>query len=138
MKEKYIRRIFLVGLVLKAIDAFFEVVGGIFFFLTGTISALLESFVPSDFLGVHSQFFIAIYLFLHGIVKIFLVVKLYQNKYWAYPAMIIFLAIFLVYEIIQVFLYGSFFMEVFTLIDLVILWLTWHEYQRVKKHLPLE
>ncbi len=112
-------RAFAVGIVLKGLDGVLEVVGGVLLLVVSptTIDQLGRALTqhelsedPHDFLATHllhaagsltgsSLQFGAAYLLLHGVVKIVLVSALLRDKIWAFPWMIAFLIVFIVYQI---------------------------------------
>src|SRR5258707_15551921 len=61
-------------------------------------------------------------------VKLVLVVALLRNKLWAYPLMIVTLAVFVCYQIYRFALSHSVLMILLTLFDVVVIFLTWLEY----------
>lgn len=146
-------RIFVAGIVFKALNAALEIVGGTLLLFTGATTHFIEYLAkgeliedPTDFvantvqqyipyLSEHTQLFAAVYLLSHGIIKIFLSVGLLRGKLWAYPVAIVVFALFIVYQIYRYTYTHSFFLILLTLFDLLIIWLTWHEYKRVQKHL---
>lgn len=70
------------------------------------------------------------YLLSHGAVKVVLVIALLMNKLWAYPLMITVLAIFIVYQVYRFSYSHSVSMILLTVFDLVVISLTWIEYQQ--------
>jgi uncharacterized membrane protein len=72
----------------------------------------------------------AVYLLLHGVVKIVLVAALLRNKLWAYPWMIAFLLAFIGYQLYRLTFAPSIGLVGLTVFDAVVTWLTWREYQR--------
>jgi len=156
VKEKSIHEIFLVSLILKGLGSILEIGGGLLFLFTGKITDALSSLAqaellenPNDFVGNqiqhwlpywtgHAQTFGAIYLLSHGIVKTFLVAGLLRNKAWAYPATLTVLGLFIIYQLYRLTFGYSLFLIGLTVFDIFLIILTWHEYQLVRKHLPLE
>jgi uncharacterized membrane protein len=65
---------------------------------------------------------------LHGVVKIVLVAALLRDKIWAYPWMIAFLIVFIVYQIYRLTFAFSIGLVALTVFDLVVVWLTYREY----------
>ena len=114
--------VFRVSIVLKGLDAAAEIIGGLFFLLIapsqikGLIHWLTTSELhadPHDFIAnllVHSghslnngsRLFAGIYLLSHGVIKLFVIVNVLRNKYWAYPLLIIVLFGFIIYQVIQI------------------------------------
>ena len=140
---------FRVSLVLKGLDGVLELVGGILLLLVSP--AQMGSMVhfltqhelsedPHDVvatalvhmagtLTVSATLFGAIYLLLHGLVKVILVWAVLKDKLWAYPWMIAFLLVFIAYqgyELVVAFTWG---MVLLTAFDIFIVWLTLREYR---------
>ena len=86
-------------------------------------------------LAVGSQYFFGSYLFLHGIVKLFLVICLYKKKVWAYPTSIIIFTVLIFYEIYTLYLNHSLWTLSFILLDILVVLLTGHEYGVLKKRI---
>jgi len=149
-REKDIHNLFFWSLILKALFSFIEILGGLLFLFTGTLSTILTNLTdqelledPSDFfathiqqflpyLATHSQLFIAIYLLSHGIIKIFLVINLLRNKIWAYPTALVVLGLFIIYQLYRLTYGFSVTLILLTMFDVLLIWLTWHEYKIVK------
>jgi len=74
--------------------------------------------------------FASLYLLTHGAVKVVLVAALLKNKLWAYPWMIAFLLLFIGYQIYRIILVPSAALAALTAFDLLVVWLTYREYQR--------
>lgn len=70
------------------------------------------------------------YLLSHGAVKVVLVIALLMNKLWAYPLMITVLATFIVYQVYRFSYSHSVSMILLTVFDVVVISLTWIEYQQ--------
>jgi uncharacterized membrane protein len=157
VSEKTVHRIFFWSVLLKGFDSVIEIIGGVLFLFTGAITGIIAHYTenelledPTDFiarhihdylphLSGHSQIFIAIYLLSHGLIKIFLVVNLLRRRAWAYPFTIWVLAIFIVYQIYRLFAHGfSIILILLTVFDILLIYLTWHEYRLLKKHLVIE
>jgi uncharacterized membrane protein len=152
-QEKNIRQIFTVSLFLKGFNSLIEIIGGVLFLFTGSVTTIISFLIhselvedPNDFIANkiqhlspyfsgHTQLFGALYLLSHGIIKVFLVINLLRGKLWAYPATITVLLIFIVYQVYRL-IYGYSFILVFlTLFDILIVILTLHEYRLVKKQI---
>ena len=145
-KEKNIHRLFVWSVVLKGAHAVLEIVLGIFLLFTDAVNSvivylttreLLED--PADFflthvhslpLSPHALQFGAFYLLSHGIIKIFLVAGLLRNKLWAYPASMVFLVLFMLYQVMRFFETHSIMLVLLTVFDIFVFWLVWHEYRR--------
>lgn len=143
-------RAFLVGIILKGLDGLLEVAGGLLLLLISptTIADVARAVTqhelsedPHDFLATHllhatgtltgsALAFGAVYLLSHGLVKIVLVAALLRNQLWAYPALIVFLIVFIVYQLYRLTFAASIGLVGLTVFDAVVTWLTIREYQR--------
>jgi len=141
-------RAFAVGIILKGLDGVLEVVGGLLLLVVKptTIDQLSRFLTqhelsedPHDFLATHllhaagsltgsSLRFGAAYLLLHGFVKVVLVAALLRDKIWAYPWMIAFLVVFIVYQAYRMTFAFSIGLLGLTVFDVVVVWLTYREY----------
>jgi uncharacterized membrane protein len=147
-------RAFRAGLLLKGLDGLLECIGGIFLLLVkpeqinswaGYLTQGELSRDPNDFIANHilksahqltgaSLLFGALYLLSHGIVKLVLVVEVLREHLWAYTALIIVTAVFVVYQVYRLILDGfSLGLFLLTIFDLVIIYLTQKEYRRHKE-----
>jgi uncharacterized membrane protein len=151
-RSSLLDRIFDISLILKGLDGLLELVGGVLLLLVSP--ARLTSIVmlltqhelsqdPKDFIATHLlayahtlstavTLFAATYLLVHGIVKVVLVVSLLKEQLWAYPWMIGFLVIFILYQMYRIILHVSVGLIALTLFDCFIVLLTVLEY---RKHL---
>ena len=154
IKEKRIFLAYEFGLLFKAIQATLEVIGGILFYAisTNTLTTFIVTFAhgelvetPRDFLsnllagGVtllsgSGRLFIAFYLLSHGIVKFIIVVGLFLKKKWSYPVAVIGFSGLIAYETYLLIIGYSLSMLIFTLIDVVILWLVVREHNVPKRY----
>ena len=136
--EKNIRKVFFFSVILKGLNSVLEIIGGLLFLFTGTLTNAVESLLRIEhllpYISSDIQYFGAFYLLSHGIVKVFLVINLLRNKLWAYPATIAVLVIFILYQIQRLAHGYSAFMVLLTLFDIFLIILTWHEYKVVEKH----
>lgn len=150
--QSLLDRTFEVGIILKGLDGVIEAIGGalLLFVTPDTISALVTSWTrgelsqdPHDFIANHllntahgltgsGLLFGALYLLSHGIVKIVLVVAVLKNKLWAYPWLIAFLVVFIIYQIYRFVLEPGAALVALTVFDMFIAWLTYLEW---RKHL---
>lgn len=143
-------RTFEVAISLKGLDGILEVVGGLILLVVtpATINRVVVALTqhelsedPHDFIATRllntahgltksSVLFASLYLLFHGAVKIVLVAALLRNKLWAYPWMIAFLLLFIVYQIYRIALVPSVGLAALTAFDIFVVWLTYREYQR--------
>lgn len=147
--EKNVHRLFEISLFLKGAHALFEVISGaaLAFLSTDAIATFVNGITqaeltedPQDLvagylrhaaagLSVDTKGFFAWYLLSHGLIKIVLVVALMRNLRWAYPASLIVLGLFILYQGYRYTFAPSIGLIILTLFDLVVLALIWHEYR---------
>jgi uncharacterized membrane protein len=158
MNERRIHRIFQVSVLLKGAHALIECAGGILLYFVTTADVALwvnrltqEELVedPKDFvanqllamaqhLSLGTKSFYAFYLLSHGIVKVLLVVGLLTNRLWAYPASLITLGLFIVYQAYRYSYTYSFGLIVLTVFDIFVIVLIWHEWRILRGHMAAQ
>jgi uncharacterized membrane protein len=141
---------FEVGIILKGLDGVLEVTGGLLLLVVSpaTINRVVTSLTqhelsedPHDLLATHllrtahgltgsAVLFGAVYLLAHGVVKVILVTALLKNQRWAYPWMIAFLGVFIVYQLYRLSFQLSLGLTALTIFDAIIAWLTYREYRK--------
>lgn len=148
--QAIIHYLFLSAVTVKAFNGVIEVLSGLFLLLFGKqveyeVFALTNyEFTErhSDYIGRHlatlardlsvsSDHFVAYYLLFHGIMNFVLVVTIYKKKLWAYPVAILLFSIFLAYQIVRLFYNHSIGLGVMSVVDLLMIILTWLEYKRI-------
>ena len=126
-----------------------KIIGGILFFFTGSVTALLSFLInneiiedPHDFIAKHildtahhlsgaSLAFGAAYLLSHGIVKLVLVEEVWRDRMWAYIGLIVVTGLFVIYQLYRLLFVGfSIGLTLLTVFDLIIIYLTQVEYRR--------
>ncbi len=147
--------IFQIGILLKGIDGILEIIGGLFvlFVSPAAMSGLVRLLIrhelgedPTDIIAhalmkaasqisVNVQWFAFLYLFSHGVIKIFLAVSLLKRKLWSYPVAIGFFALFIIYQLYRYMLDYSIWWMALTALDLFIIVLTWLEYRELSRNL---
>lgn len=145
-------RTFYVSLLLKAADSLLEIIGGMILLfitpaqvnsLTGLLTQHELSQDPRDFIANHilkagndfttgGRWFAAFYLLSHGLVKIVVIIALFKQKLWAYPAMVAILGSFVIYQLYRLSYKFSIGIVLLTMFDVFIIWLTLKEYKRHK------
>lgn len=145
-------RTFRIALVLKALFAAGEVLGGLaMIFLTPTrLNALVHWLTagelkenPSDFIVSHllifsqhytgsAQLIGTIYLLSHGLVKLVVIYFLWRRVLKAYPISIAVIGLFIVYQVWEIVVHHSVLMILATLVDIIVIWLTVLEYRRMQ------
>ena len=149
-RERGIHDVYMFSIMLKGVGAALETVLGLMLLYTKSIVAFIMELInnellddPNDFLATHfrhalnpspeTQVFGGLYLLSHGAVKLFLVIGLLRNKLWAYPASLAVFSLFILYQMMRFFRTHSGWLLLLTVVDLVVMWLIWHEYRRVQK-----
>lgn len=84
--------------------------------------------------STYTKLFQALYLLVHGLVKIFLEWGLLKNKLWAYPTSIAFLVAFIGYQMYRYTDTHAISLIMLTIFDLFIIVLTRHEYRYILKY----
>jgi uncharacterized membrane protein len=147
-------RAFRISLILKGADAVLESVGGVLFLVVppSALGRLVVSLTqhelsedPHDFVAgllrntaQHfggARLFGAVYLLSHGVSKIILVVEIFRGRLWAYPAMLVLLGAFIVYQSYRLAHGITVGMLALTLFDLIVVALTSREYGRQRERL---
>ena len=98
---------------------------------TDRIATLLQRMVQE--LGADTKLFASGYLIVHGIIKVFLVAGLLGRRLWSYPVSLWFLASFIAYQAYRFFFTHSLWMIALTIVDLIVAFLIWREYQARKQ-----
>jgi uncharacterized membrane protein len=149
MNEQRIHRIFEISVLLKGAHALIEIAGGVALYLvsTDTIASLVklatqEELIedPNDYVATHllamaqhfsvaSKSFYAFYLLSHGLIKLLLVVGLLRERMWSYPASLVALGAFIVYQLYRFSYTHSPGLIALTIFDLFVIWLVWHEWR---------
>lgn len=155
VSEKRISNIFKISLLVKVTQGSLEVIIGsiLLFISTNTIIIFIEQYTNQELienphdsistyisqvghhLSVGGKTFTVFYLLSHGLIKLFLVIGLFKKKLWAYYAFIIILGLFVLYQIYRYSITYSVILLVFTLFDILLVYLTWHESKILKRYL---
>lgn len=150
--QRLYHRAFQIGIVLKGFDGALETAGGTALLLTTRpaiqrIVALLTRHElvedPHDLLAnllvraahhlsIGTQHFAGVYLLGHGVIKISLAVGLLRGWFWSYPAALLFLATFIVYQLYRLLHTHSITLSLFTVFDVAIVLLIWREWHYAK------
>lgn len=154
MNERRIHQTFEISILLKGAHALIECIGGLVLALvsTSTIASVVNALTqeelikdPKDFVAAHllglaqnfsvsTQHFYAFYLLSHGVTKLFLVIGLLRNKLWAYPASLVVLGLFIVYQLYRFSYTHGVGLIVLTVFDIIVMGLIWHEYRLIRRH----
>lgn len=152
--EKTVYELFKWSVILKGLISVAEViVGGFLLILPAAwtvafvqyITRMLEEYAQFGFMSHITEelalftggavLYVAVYLLSRGLIKSFLIWALLRNILWAYPASLIVLGMFLVYQLYEIFHYGSIFVIGITLFDIVVMYFIWREWKIVQSHL---
>jgi uncharacterized membrane protein len=149
-KERRIHIVFVLSILLKAVNGVVEIVFGAALLLIGATTHLVQSMVrdeliedPTDLVAgyiqhflypflAHSGSFAAVYLLSHGLIKLLLAAGLLRDRLWAYPAAIVLFILFIIYQMYRFSSTHSVFLILLTVFDIVVIVLTWHEYGVIK------
>jgi len=154
MNEGRIHQVFQISILLKGAHALIECIGGVALAVvsTSTIKGLVDTFTqskliddPNDFVATHllslaqsfsvsTQHFYAFYLLSHGLVQVFLVIALLRNRLWAYPASLVVLGLFIVYQFYRFSYTHGIGLIILTVFDVFVIALIWREYRLVRRH----
>lgn len=150
IKSLFLQRAWKVALIFKFLDGILNVVAAFFVMFLSlesqmkfidflTQNELTED--PQDFVANYLfhfsqnitfdiEKFIIAYLFIHGLVNIFMVSALWVKKMWLHRVAGGLLSIFLLYEVYRFFLHPSWVLFVFVVIDVFILFLLWKDLKK--------
>lgn len=151
--EKNIHLAFEISLLLKGLLALGQIVGGIIAsfvtrdFLLKTVSVLTQEELgedPRDLianyllhsaqnLSISTQVFVALYLLIHGTIKLWLIIGLLRQKLWYYPTAIVVFGLFIVYQLYRFSFTHSVWLLLITVVDVIVIALTWHEYKYLRR-----
>ncbi len=149
-RRKWYHELFRISIFLKGLDGLLELIGALVLIVVSseTISAIVNSLFreellqdPGDFIAnllvnatqsltLSTQHFIALYLFVHGIIKVGLVTALWKDKLWAFPIAGVVLFLMVLYQAFRLGYSFSWLLFFITLLDLIILVLLRSEYVR--------
>jgi len=153
LNKKIVERAFEIGILIKSIFGFFEVLAGIVFAFSGKlivnniITALTQQEIsedPKDLIAGFlvrisnsfssgTNFFAVFYLIFHGLINIFLAIALLKNKIWAYPWALAGFGLFIVYQVLRYFDTHSSLLLFLTVFDIFIVIIVMLEYSSKKK-----
>jgi uncharacterized membrane protein len=156
VERKIEHRLFLLSVWTKGIAGLIETIGGLLLlfipksglsafviFLTAPelaedptdrVATLLQRIVHE--LVADTKLFVSGYLIIHGVIKVLLVVGLLGRRLWSYPVSLWFLAAFIAYQMYRFLFTHSIWLIALTVLDLIVAFLIWREYQEVHKLNP--
>lgn len=153
--EKNIRLFFDISLIIKGILSLFEIIGGVaLYFVSKNLILRIADFItrqelsadPKDFvanyvlrstqhLSAGMQHYASFYLLSHGAIKLFLISGLLRKRLWYYPLAILVFLLFVAYQIYKFSFSHSLWLILLTVLDIIVIILTWHEYKYLKRHI---
>ena len=146
-------KIFEAGIVIKGVTGGLEFLGGVLllffdpsvmheFILFVTQKELLQDphdkiatflLITTQDLGASGKVFTVAYLWIHAIIKLVAVIGILRNQLWAYPFSLITLGLLMLYQIYSIlFVKLSVGMILLTIFDVLIVWLIWREYRKIR------
>ncbi len=149
-RRKWYHELFRISIFLKGLDGALELLGALVLVVLGsnTISTIVHNLFeqelledPGDFVAnllvnathnitLSTQHFIALYLFVHGAIKVGLVTALWKDKLWAFPVAGVVLLLMVLYQGFRLGYNFSWILLFLTLLDVIILVLLKSEYDR--------
>ena len=84
-------------------------------------------------LTLYTRYFAAAYLLGHGVIKLWLIAGLLRRQLWYYPVAMAVFGLFIVYQIYRLSYTGSVWLVLLSVIDLVVIGLTWHEWRYLRR-----
>ena len=151
MMRRILHRFFELGIIIKGVDGGLELVGGlllvflppaainrvVFFFVEGELKEDPTDLVANLLLhttrsAIEVRVSASAFLIVHGIVKLALVRGLATNRLWSYPAAILVFAGFTIYQLYQLSQQYSLFLEVVTVLDVIVILLVIAEYRHTR------
>jgi uncharacterized membrane protein len=152
-RDRLLHLAFEISVVAKGIDAVLEVIGGLLLLVVSRsqIHALVRVLTqhelsedPRDFianyllhtaghLSTGTQAFAAAYLLCHGAVKVGLVIGLLRRICWTYRVAIAAFVLFTIYQLYRYSHTRSPGLLALTVLDLIVIVLTWLEYRRLRR-----
>lgn len=141
--------LFEVSLLFKAVFAAAEILAGIsaYFVTQQFLFKVVERLMYQDLLGdrrdliasylltsidhfsLSTRNFTAAYLLSHGVIKLWLIIGLLRGKLWYYPLAIAVFGLFIIYQLYRFNLSHSLWLVLITVVDIVVIGLTWQEYR---------
>lgn len=153
LPDRWLKQGYRIGLFLKGLDGAIETAGGIFLLIIpqAELRGLLTNWAtaeltkdPHDIIAAWLthldqrltnglELFAALYLVIHGLIKIVLAVSLIKEKHWAFPPAIVILLAFIVYQSYQIGHTYSIALSILTLLDIIIVALVIWDYRRLRR-----
>ncbi|WP_068469997.1 DUF2127 domain-containing protein [Candidatus Protochlamydia phocaeensis] len=152
LEEKNIHRLFEISLIIKGFFALLEIIGGlvIFFISHQWLICTIYQLTQTEYVGnarnfmahhlwhwaqnfsISAKHFAAFYLLSHGVVKMWLIIGLWRKKRGYYPIALFVFGWFIIYQLYRFTFTHSILLIFLTILDLVVIVLTWQEYRYLK------
>lgn len=152
-REKILHRLFEIGIWLKGLDGFIEVVGGVLLLMVSLealnhyVILLTQGEIQEDSgdlianalrhaasrMTTNSKLTAGAYLLGNGVVKVFLATGILRGKLWCYPTAIAIISLFVLLQFGRLGFHFSYPMLTATVIDIAIVFLIWREYRRIRR-----
>ena len=152
-RDRAVHLLFDLSVLGKAVDGVLEVVGGALLFfvapdrITSLVRALTQHELSEDphdavagfltrslqHLSTDTKGFAALFLLSHGAVKVVLVWALLRKQWWAYPVAMAAFALFLLYQLYRYWHTRSGWLLAISVVDSLVIVVTWLEYQRLRR-----
>lgn len=146
-KDRWFHDAFLLAVVLKGLGGVIEIAAGCILVFTDEFSDIAFFLArnqliqdPEDHLASHLRQFASLsheafvfagaYLIAHGLLKLFISGALWRNYAWAYPVAIVFLLLFIFYEVVRIAQTDFLPLICLAVFDIIMLSLVAHEYKR--------
>ena len=151
--KSFVHRAFWVSLVIKGIDGALQLAGGIIvlFIEPGTLGKTYRYWSRYLFTSKHRgnpeaafirdaatsfhmsiELLVAIYLLVHGIIKVLLVYGLLKERLWVFPAAFVGFGFFLTLEIYRINAHFYWGIMILMCLDVFVISMVWLEYKKVK------
>lgn len=147
--ERGLHRAFEVSVLIKGAHSILEIAGGLMLAFSSTHAIARLAFViteplaalhgsdriaayfrhAAEAVSLDTKTFTALYLLVHGVIKLGVVVGLLRNKAWAYPAAVVAFSAFIAYQLYRFSFTHSVTLIVITVFDVIVLVLIWHEWR---------
>jgi len=151
--KKILHHLYRMIIMVKGLDGFLDLIGSLILFLTtsSTLTWIVEKAFqheliqdPQDLIATYlvsashqlslsTQHFGAVYLLVHGVIKIGLFFALYFEEQRFYPYAIVLLLFFIFYQLFRQLLHFSIIGSLLIFFDMGIVILLWFEYGNSKK-----
>lgn len=95
---------------------------------------ILYTFITNTLINhpLYVTHFLALYFIFWGVIDVVLSYNLIKHRLWAFPASFLLIILFVIYEGVRFTYTHSFFLIGIILLDIIILWLIWKEYKKLK------